>query len=109
MLDLMCRRQSVSSEDFFQILWGHDINGGPEAPREVINVYLSRIRAFLRIYGVEIIALDRQTTYGPARWGIVIQHRDKARWIVAHYDDLQHAGFPLALSQAGYHQLELIG
>jgi len=103
-LDLLCKRQSVSSRDIFDQIWGDDPNGGPLGARETIAVYVVRVRKFLRTYGVEIITLDRCAPFGSCRWAVVMQHRDKARWINHNYDELQMAGFPLALSQAGYEE-----
>jgi DNA-binding winged helix-turn-helix (wHTH) protein len=73
-LELLARSNAswVSHEAIIDALWGHDPNGGPDYPGNIVAVHVMHLRRALRAYGVEI-----RNVFG-AGYGIPREQRGRA-------------------------------
>lgn len=61
-LKALVQREFVPIESLIDLLWGHDPNGGPDDPLNVIRVHMAFVRRFLERFGV-IVETSRGLGY----------------------------------------------
>lgn len=94
-LELLSKRQCVSTTQMAEVLWGADPSGGPDIADKLLHVYMYGLRRFLKHYDLRVVTLEQSYLFsGPALYGMPKEQRPIAQQILANYADLQMAGFP---------------